>query len=886
MISPVAPIRHHTPVMQQYLRIKAEHSDALLLYRMGDFYELFYNDAQIAAELLGIALTARGQSGGEPIPMAGVPAHAVETYLTRLLKQGQTVAICDQIGDPATSRGPVERKVTRILTPGTLTDDNLLQDSAENLLCGIYMTPAGAGAIASLELSSGHFRCIELADNAALMAELERLQPAEILIAEDFPRSHRLSDRPEVRRLPSWHFDVDTGRRLLLEQFGLVDLISLELEQAPLAVAAAGCVLHYAQQTQLVALPHLHPPRIERHEDALILDATSRRNLEITTSLSGNPEQTLAAVLDRTATAMGCRQLRRWLARPLRDHEQIRDRHRVIGELIQHTDPEAVRSTLKTIGDLERVLSRVALRSARPRDLVHLRQALTAIPTVISAFSITASAALTMLLMEIDEHAELNRQLHQAIAQEPSLLLRDGGVIAVGYDAELDQLRQLATDANQYLNDFEQRERTRSGIATLKVGYNRVHGYYIELSRGQSQRAPPEYIRRQTLKSTERYTIPELKQFEDRILSAHTHAMEREKQLYVTLLEQLGQHLSSLQKTATALAKLDVLCNLAERANTLNLQRPELTDQSEITIKAGRHLVVEANSDEAFIANDIALHNDRRMLIITGPNMGGKSTLMRQTALIVLLAHVGSFVPAQAATIGSIDRIFTRIGAGDDLAGGRSTFMVEMTETANILHHATNQSLVLIDEVGRGTSTYDGLALASACATHLATHNRAFTLFATHYFELTTLPSQYPTIHNLHLTAQEHGDRIVFMYRAQPGPASRSYGLQVARLAGVPAEVMGQAQRLLSTLERGHHNEPATSAQEPAPIAPTDCAAIAEPVVTDAVHELLNQTDPDTLTPREALALMYELKSRAASKDSRLGTSKNLNGMGVWGKGT
>ena len=844
----------HTPMMQQYLRIKADYRDTLLLYRMGDFYELFYDDAQQASDLLGIALTARGQSNGKPIPMAGVPAHAVDSYLNRLLKQGKNVAICDQIGDPANSHGPVERKVTRVLTPGTLTDDSLLENHHQNLLCGIYISANGSAGMAYLELASGRFHCAELADENALVSELERLQPAEILIETDLADHHWLSQQTCVRQLPQWYFDADSGRRLLLEQFGLADLNSLDLEQAPLAIAAAGCVLRYAQQTQCTAMPHLQPPHIQQYDANLVLDARTRRSLEITVNLSGNPAQTLISVFDRTATAMGYRELQRWLTQPLRDRVPIRHRQQAIRALMQGADIVALQAILKQIGDLERVQSRIGLGSARVRDLLHLRRALDVLPKLPAVLANCDTALLSSLMQAIDDHPELDRLLHQAIAAEPALLIADGGVIASGYDTDLDDLRRLASDGDHYLHQLEQEERRCSGVTTLKIGYNRVHGYYIELPRSRASKVPAEYIRRQTLKNSERYTTNSLKQFEDRILSARARALEREKQLYNALLSQLLNYLPSLQRMVAALSKLDVLSNLAERAQTLNLCQPRLTDDPQIVIEGGRHPVVDAHLDAPFIENDVMLNQECRMLIITGPNMGGKSTLMRQTALIVLLAHVGSFVPAKTATIGAVDRIFTRIGGGDDLASGRSTFMVEMTEMAHILHRASACSLVLIDEIGRGTSTYDGLALALACAVHLGTVNNALTLFATHYFELTRLPLQYHTMRNIHLEAREHEDKIIFMYRVKDGPASRSYGIQVAHLAGVPRTVITHAQDLLRTLEKSDNS----IARIPGDISPTP---MPERPMPSALHQRLQLADPDTLTPRAALALIYELKT-------------------------
>ena len=768
----------HTPMMQQYLRIKAQHPDILLFYRMGDFYELFFDDAKKAAKLLDITQTTRGQSAGQPVPMAGVPFHAVESYLAKLVKLGQPVAICEQVGDPATSKGPVERQVVRIVTPGTLTDEALLEDRQENLLAAVYQIDDRYG-LANLELGSGRFIVLELQGEAALLSELERLQPAEILVSEDGALPSALQEHTGVRRQAPWHFDVDSASRMLCSQFGTLSLAGFGCQQMNLAIGAAGCLLQYVKDTQRTALPHLTGLSVEQREDSVLLDAISRRNLELEASSSGRREHTLIGVLDRSVTAMGARLLRRWLNRPLRDHALLRQRQQAIQILLDDDVWQGVQSLLQGIGDVERILARVALKSARPRDLTALRKALEQLEPLAALMQATATVPLLEQVKErLQPQPELYGLLLKAIVETPPVTIRDGGVLANGYDAELDELRGLSENADQFLVDLELRERQRTGLDKLKVGYNRVHGYYIEISRSQADAVPDDYHRRQTLKGSERYITPELKEFEHKALSARERALAREKMLYDALLERLIGELSTLQQVAGGLAEIDVLANLAERALNLNLTCPEFSDQQQILIRGGRHLVVEHVIDEPFVANDVQLDEASRMLIITGPNMGGKSTFMRQTALIVLLAYMGSFVPAEQANIGAIDQIFTRIGAADDLASGRSTFMVEMTETANILHNASAQSLVLMDEIGRGTSTFDGLALAWACAQQLAKLN-AFTLFATHYFELTQLPDELSNVANIHLDAVEHADKIVFLHSVAAGPASRSYGLQV-----------------------------------------------------------------------------------------------------------
>ncbi len=849
----------NTPVIAQYLRIKAEHPDTLLFYRMGDFYELFFDDARRASKLLDIALTSRGRSGGAPIPMAGVPAHSVESYLSKLVRQGESAAICEQIGDPAKSRGPVERRVTRIVTPGTLTDEHLLEAHRDNLLAAVHCA-TGCWGIAGLELSSGRFVCTEAADAESAQAEIERLGPAEILLCESAPELASVREHPALRRIPPWHFDPVSARRILVEQLGTHDLSGFELEDRPVATGAAGALIVYARDTQRGALPHVRTVRFERHDDALILDAVTRRNLEITHALSGDDSATLAAIMDRAQTPMGSRLLRRWLTRPIRDREELAKRLHAVGTLIERGVHEAVRGLLADIGDLERILSRIGLATARPRDLAQLRAALHAVPRLREALAGADSPRIRELTGENREFPDIAALLDRAVVETPPVLIRDGAVLAAGYDAELDELRRLSTDADSFLESLETRERERTGAANLRVGYNRVHGYYIEISRAQSDRAPPDYVRRQTLKGAERYITAELKEFEDRVLGARERALAREKALYDELVARLAADLADLQRCAAGVAELDVLCSFAERAESLDYRAPRLDEQPGMTIEGGRHPVVEQTSKQPFIPNDVELGDARRMLVVTGPNMGGKSTLMRQTALITLLAHAGSFVPATSARVGPVDRIFTRIGAGDDLAGGRSTFMVEMTEMARILNNATPRSLVLVDEIGRGTSTYDGLALAWACARELAHRTRSFTLFATHYFELTELPLHADGVANVHLDAIEHGRRIVFMHRVKDGPANRSYGLAVAALAGIPDDVIARAREILDTLE----SSPGASICEP----PSAQLGLFDPPAAPGgaqLVEALESIDPDSLSPREALDALYRLKSLARS---------------------
>ncbi|MGI9201560.1 MAG: DNA mismatch repair protein MutS [Woeseiaceae bacterium] len=851
MKAEVTPV--HTPMMRQYLAIKAEYAEMLVFYRMGDFYELFYDDAKRAAKLLDITLTARGKSGGNAIPMAGVPYHAAEGYLAKLVRKGESVAICEQVGDPATSKGPVERKVMRVVTPGTLTDEALLAETRDNLVAAVHADKNGAG-IAWLDLAGGRFLMTEVPDLEAIKGEVERLRPAELIVDEEAEFGGSLDERARVTRRPPWHFELDGATRLLCSQFGTRDLSGFGCDDLPRGIVAAGALLQYVTDTQKTELPHLQSISIERREDAVIMDAPTRRNLEIEESLTGHHEFTLAGVMDRCQSPMGSRLLRRWLQRPLRDAAILRGRYQAIEALQQNTLVDSIQTAIDGVGDVERILSRVALRSARPRDLRQLCEALSRLPALRQQIRSVESPALTELHEQIGEHRSEFTLLNKAIIDSPPMLIRDGGVIADGYDVELDDLRAIAANADQYLLDLETREKERTGIATLKLGYNRVHGYYIEISKGQADKAPVEYVRRQTLKGAERYITPELKEFEDKVLGARERALSREKLLYEELLNKLNDGLANLQLTAFAVAELDVLACFAERADTLKLNKPEIADSPCVEIEGGRHLVVEQVIDTPFVANDANLNATQRLLVITGPNMGGKSTYMRQTALIAILAHIGSFVPADKLRIGPIDRIFTRIGASDDLAGGRSTFMVEMTETATILHNATEQSLVLMDEIGRGTSTFDGLSLAWAAAHYMGETANAFTLFATHYFELTALADELPACRNVHLDATEHKGELVFLHAVKPGPANQSYGLQVAALAGVPKQVIKRARSYLATLESMQH----ASADHPQAQLALSMSSTDE---VDSLRELLDDVDPDTLTPREALQLIYKLKS-------------------------
>ena len=870
-------LSQHTPMIQQFLRIKAQQPDNLLFYRMGDFYELFFQDAVEAANLLDITLTARGNVNGKPIPMCGVPYHSVERYLARLVELGKSIAICEQIGDPATSKGPVERQIVRIITPGTISDEALLDARSDCVLMSLSITekpgtPEMLCGLAWMDISGGRFYVSEVSGLGNVLAEIERIRPAELLVNEHLLLPAELAGRPGLRRRPVWEFDSDTCYRQLISHFQTRDLRGFGCEDMPLAIQAAGCLLNYAKDTQRSALPHIQRMSAEIAADALVLDGASRRNLELDRNLGGGSSNTLMSVIDSTSTAMGSRLLNRWLNRPLRQRTVLLQRQQVISTLQNQYAFEALQPLLKQVGDIERILARVALRSARPRDMARLRDALTVFPALQAALGNLQNAIGTTRLAELQtaiaDYPALCAQLRAALIENPPVVIREGGVIAEHYDAELDELRALSSNAGQFLIDMEVREKQRTGLSTLKVGYNRVHGYFIEVSKAQADRMPIDYQRRQTLKNAERFITPELKVFEDRVLSANSKALAREKLLYDELLEVTAGQLSGLQDSAAALSELDVLCNFAERAITLGWAQPELSEQIGIYIEQGRHPVVEQVLEKQFVPNDTRLSSEKQMLIITGPNMGGKSTYMRQTALIVLLAFCGSHVPATAAVIGPVDRIFTRIGSSDDLAGGRSTFMVEMTETANILHNATHKSLVLMDEVGRGTSTFDGLSLAWASALYIAEQIHAMTLFATHYFELTVLPDTHNNVGNVHLDAAEHQQGIVFMHTVKDGPANQSYGLQVAQLAGIPTAVIEQARKKLRELEdlAVSGPTPLLSAQSNKPVLRTGNTR-SLPAQSDLfattphpVLEQLRQLDPDGLTPRQAQQLLYELK--------------------------
>jgi DNA mismatch repair protein MutS len=849
----------HTPMMQQYLRIKAQHPDTLVFYRMGDFYELFFEDARRANRLLDITITTRGMSAGEPVVMAGVPVHSVESYLAKLIKLGESVAICEQVGDVATAKGPVERKVVRIVTPGTVTDTELLADKSDALLLALAShTHRGVTThgLAWLGLTSGQLGLTEC-DDRQLAGWLSRLNAAEVLVDRDHVPAALVASRTSMTHRPSWQFDAALGQRKLCEQLRVASLAGFNAQDVPSAHAAAAALLSYAEHTQGQALAHVRTLQVERASELLDLPPLTHRNLELTQTLRGEDAPTLFSLLDTCRTGMGSRALRHWLTHPLRERTVATQRHDALDVLIEHgVDP--LREALRGMSDVERITARIALRQVRPRELTGLRATLQSLPALRSRLPVGATVLLDMLTEALQPSRDIEALLTAAITEEPAVLLRDGGVIAPGFDPQLDELRAISQNCDAFLLELEARERARTGIANLRVQFNKVHGFYIEVTQGQLDKVPLDYQRRQTLKSAERFITPELKAFEDKALSAQERALAREKLLYEQVIDQLQAHLEALSGLARALASLDALAALTERAATLGWCRPQFVREPCIAIEAGRHPVVEARLLETgagnFMPNDCRLDASRRMLVITGPNMGGKSTFMRQVALIALLAAMGSFVPARACRLGPIDAIHTRIGAADDLANAQSTFMLEMTEAAAILHAATDQSLVLMDEIGRGTSTFDGLALAGAIASHLHERNRSFTLFATHYFELTHFPLKHERAINVHVSAAESGDDIVFLHDIQPGPASRSYGVQVARLAGMPASLIRQARATLESLE----------AQQQAADTQIDLfAAPAPPPEREfsAVESALSSINPDILSPKEALDALYRLKA-------------------------
>ena len=841
-------ISAHTPMMQQYLKIKASLTDELLFYRMGDFYELFFDDAVLAANLLDITLTSRGTSAGHPIPMCGIPFHSVDPYLSKLVKNGKSIAICEQIGDPTTSKGPVERKVVRIVTPGTISEEALLDANNENLVACLVGTEERWG-LALLDISTGRFEVQELSNQDSLRDELNRLRPAELIASDALKYPPIVTNHAGFRSRPAWEFDVTSACSCLIKQYRIHDLRSLNCADKDLAISAAGCLLKYVKETQKTELPHIQTPKLLDPQDTVIIDAASRRNLELDISISGKGT-TLFDVLNNTGTAMGGRLLKRWINTPIRDTKTKEARLDAIEHLLKNRRYEKLAPCLRQIGDIERILARVALRTARPRDLARLRDSLLVLPSLRGQLIDIRAPRILELAALCDPEPNIARELENAIIKNPPVVIRDGNVIAAGYDEVLDDLRGISENAADYLVKLEKKEREETGLSTLKVGFNRVHGYYIEVSRAQSYKIPAHYMRRQTLKNTERFITPDLKIFEDKALSSKTRALQRERELYSKLLDLLVSEVTNLQHLAQAIAELDVLTNLAERAFTLNLTRPNLIAQPTIKILQGRHLVVEKTLDKPFIANDVTIDNLHRTLIITGPNMGGKSTYMRQVAQTVVLGNIGSFVPAKEATLGDIDRIFTRIGSSDDLASGRSTFMMEMTETALILNTASNKSLVLLDEIGRGTSTFDGLSLAWASACHITKEIKALTLFATHYFEMTALEKMLESTVNLHLAAKEYEDRIIFMYTVNRGPANQSYGLQVARLAGLPITVINLAKQKLMDLE--------TAALAKKIPAKKESSRRENP---NAVERKIRALDIDNLSPKAALDLIYEMRN-------------------------
>lgn len=856
-------LEHHTPMMRQYWRLKQEHENYMLFYRMGDFYELFYDDAKRAAELLDITLTKRGSSAGEPIPMAGVPFHAVDSYLARIVKLGESVAICEQIGDPATSKGPVERKVVRIVTPGTLYDENLLDALSENILAAVYKKHNQFG-LACLDMASGRFWLTEFDNQLALQAELHRVKPAELLLADNQQALSQLV-KSSIQWQPDWEFDFEQNRDKLLSHFAIKSLAAFGCEDYRLAISAAGVVLEYAKKTQLNALPHIRMLQRLSDSDHLVLDPATRKNLELTENIQGQAHNTLFEVMNSTKTVMGGRLLKRWLHSPLSKKVSVESRLEAVSALKTDLIYSELQTHLKEIADIERIVTRLALGSANPRDLKRLEIGLQKSDEIKDylqqhQFSLP-------LLEQVEPLPQVQELLSNAVIEQPPMVIRDGGVIAEGYHQELDELRNLANDASEFMLQLEQREKERTGLHTLKVGYNRVHGFYIEISRAHSDKAPAEYVRRQTLKNAERFITPELKEYEEKVLSSKTRALTLEKRLYDELIQQLQEFVPSVQQTASAIAELDVFACFAERAESLNLARPQFSEKPGIHIQGGRHPVVEYHSTEPFIPNDLELSPQRRSLIITGPNMGGKSTYMRQAALITLLAYTGSYVPADSALIGPTDRIFTRIGASDDLASGRSTFMVEMSETANILNNATANSLVLLDEIGRGTSTFDGLALASATMRYIHEKLNSLTLFATHYFELTQQINEWQDCANVHFGATEYesapsssksgSTKLVFSHKVADGPANQSYGIQVAQLAGLPSVVIKNAKQLLHYFEQhGTHETDQSSEIMPQ----LDLLEEAPQTEQNEALSLLESIAPDDLSPREALQLLYKLK--------------------------
>ena len=841
----------HTPMIQQYLSIKAKNPDSMLFYRLGDFYELFFEDAKKASEILDITLTSRGKSGGNPIPMCGVPFHSADSYLAKLIKKGVSVAICEQIGDASTSKGPVERQVVRLLTPGTVTDEALLDPEKDNYLAGVYKNGTTYG-LAVLSFARGYFEVKEFSSTLELRSEILRINPSEILVSEKMSEFEWLQVGMRKNILSESDFDLTNAADLLCEQFEVPSLAVLGIENLQPAISAAGCLLNYLKYTQRRSLPHIKDIRLLNDSQFIQMDANTLRALELVENSKGQVSDTLFDVINKTKTAMGSRKLKRWLTQPTRNQKELALRLDAVTELANGSRYEPVLASLQMVGDIERIVARIALETARPRDLMHIRQALENLPQLSTLLGSSKSKRVATLAASCSPIPALFSLIKESIVENPPVIVRDGGVIREGYDRELDELRNVSSNASGLLSNIEITEREHTGISTLKVGYNRVHGYFIEISKGQSEKAPDHYIRRQTLKNAERYITPELKEFEDKALSSKSRALSREKLLYQELQKKLLFWLDQLKEMSSGLAELDVICSLAKSANIYNLTRPSFCGEPQIKITAGRHLVVEQNLDSQFISNDTDLHESQRLLLITGPNMGGKSTYMRQIASICVLAHIGSYVPADEALIGSIDKIFTRIGASDDLAGGQSTFMVEMTETAFILNNATEKSLVLLDEIGRGTSTLDGLSLAWAVATAMVSQIRAITLFATHYFELTSLPENHSEVKNVHLSAKEYDDNIAFMYRLKEGAANQSYGVQVARLAGVPSYVVDAAREKLTQIAIADNGLRQNSHQ----------GDLLKEGQDTEIEKTVRNLDLDIVSPRRALEILYNLQKK------------------------
>ncbi len=851
----------HPPMIRQYLSIKADYPNDLLFYRMGDFYELFFEDAVVAADLLEITLTSRGKNRGTPIPMCGVPFHAVDNYLSRLVAMGRSAVICEQVGDPNATRGPVERRVQRIVTPGTLTEESLLDATHESVLMAIntYAAKHHYAGVAWINLSTGLFSVAATRSRTELSTLVDSVRPTEVLVPEGAKEKW---DNATPRQLDPLRFDSALGTSMLANHFGTKDLTGFGIAKLDLVVGAAAAALTYAQEACRQPLDFIEAIRLHSDSSILHMDAQTRRNLEIDRRIQSSDQHgTLFDVVDFTATPMGSRLVRHWLNEPCRDIEIVRARHEVVEGLLEQRMSDSLAKTLRPVGDLQRIVTRIAMGTATPRDLVRTKVAIQCHSQVLELIE---KLDLPNEIEALAQHSGLNKVrnlIERAIVDEPPATSREGGMIAQGFDAALDELRAVRSEASNYLQDLEQRERDRTGVPTLRVGHNRVHGYYIELTRAQSSEVPDDYVRRQTLKNTERFVTQELWEFEEKYLRSESDALEREKRLYADLVATIGESAKQLRQAADALARIDVLNGFAEAAREHGYIRPEFTDSSSLSIEDGKHPVLSAGPGLDFVPNSIDMHEFRRMLVVTGPNMGGKSTYMRQTALIVILAYAGSFVPAKRAVIGPIDGIFTRIGASDDLSGGQSTFMVEMTETANILHNATSSSLVLLDEIGRGTSTYDGLALALAIAHSMAQTVRAFTLFSTHYFELTALAQKLETVHNVHLNAVEHNRKVVFLHSVEDGPASQSYGIHVARLAGIPGRVLQHARNQLHKLEQlaiksGESNY-IDLFEEHLEHEDYDHPAI----------ERLRQTDLDELSPRAAHELLYELLETIVHED-------------------